>query len=152
MRDKNLSLFRGKACSMPAFDWSPATSTQIRSSFDGNVQARLELAQLQDQIYLLLCSNEALRQPATQQINYIHLLNDKLQQWTKNNSSIFSEDVCSSTDLHIAFRSTRIITLRRSLDPKHKEQVLQDSRISCRLIVAANARNGSSPSVVHLHR
>jgi len=152
MRDKSISLFRGKGCSLPAIDWSPTASKQMYSSSEVAVQARIELAQLQEQIYLLLYSNEATRQPASQQIPYINVLNDKLRQWAKVNGSIFSEQICTTTDLHLTFCSTRIMALRPSHDPKHRERVLQDSKITCRFLAAINRRNGSLPSVMPLHR
>ena len=151
LREKCVSLFRGRNCSLPAFDWSPLSSKMYDWS-DTSLPARLELARLQELAYLVLYSNEATRQSSAQRSTYIFVLNDRLEKWAQASSSILSERISATTDLHLAFRSTRVMALRTSPDPAHKEQVLQDSRVICRLLAVPKRSTGSSPNVMPLQR
>lgn len=152
LRDKCLSLFRGRSCSLPAFDWSPPLPPKTQDWSETTVPARLELARLQELVYLILYSDEATRQSSAQRSPYLFALNDRLGKWAQANSNILSDEISNTTDLHLSFRSTRIMALRPSPNPTHKEQVLQDSRIICRLLAAPKRSKGSLPNNMPLHR
>jgi hypothetical protein len=154
VRDKSLSLFRGRVCSLPAFDWCPVVPTQLYNSRSSGmyVPARIALARIQEQTYFFLYSREAAKKSLAQRAAYFLVLDDRLRHWAETNSSVLSEErIHAATDLHLAFRSTRVMALRSSPDSKHKETVLQDSRIICRLLATAGIHNGSLQVAVPLH-
>ena len=146
LKDKALSISRGRDCWLPSFDCSLTYELEKTPSTNSNMPARLHLARLQEDIYRTLYSTESLRQSTTQRKAARSKIEKGLQRWMGTYGDIESEELPRPLDLQLEFRATRIVTLRSSSDPVHVEQVLHDARASCRLLLSAFEVSNNSAS------
>ena len=137
-RDKHFSLFRNRGCCLPAFDWSLC----IEAGQDSFLAARLQLAHIQEKTYVHLYSEKSARCSPSRRSARLHALHQKLGQWAQKNSSIFTDHHASNVDVHLAFRSIRVLVLRLSANPHHRQQALQDSIIASRLLLKTKESMG----------
>ncbi|KAF9697092.1 hypothetical protein EKO04_005154 [Ascochyta lentis] len=143
IRDKCLSVSRGKSCCLPAFDWSPLNY----SIPDSQTSALLELAKNQEEIYNRLYSKESsLQTPSRRAASMASLIRD-LGKWADVNSALLSEDSLSTADIQLKFRSTRVLLLRLSTLQKHKEEVLNDTRVASFIVTRPEVGDGTSSRV-----
>lgn len=146
-RDKQFSLSRDRICCLPAFD----RSLGFEPSQDPGVAARLRLAHIQEKTYMRLYSETSTRCSSSRRSVRLLSLNQELCEWADSYSSIFTEHQDSTVDLHLAFRSTRVLVLRLSTDPHHQQQALQDSRIASRSLIKTKDAMGMLSSMP-IHR
>lgn len=143
IRDKCLSISRGKSCCLPAFDWSPLNY----SIPDSQTSALLELTKHQEEIYNRLYSKEAsLQTPSRRAASMVSLIKD-LAKWADVNAALLSGDSLSAADIHLKFRSTRVLLLRLSTLQKHKEEVLNDTRIASGIVIRPQVGVGTSSRI-----
>ena len=147
VRDKHFSLSRNKSCCLLAFDWSP----YIEADQDSSLAARLQLAHIQEKAFVHLYSEQSARCSPSRRSARLHALHQELRQWAENNNSIFTDHHASNVDVHLAFRSIRVLVLRLSADPHHRQQALQDSIIASRLLLKTKESMGVLSSMP-IHR
>jgi hypothetical protein len=151
VRDKSTALFRGKNICLPLAHWTPETYEPPHGTFDEYAQARVALALLQERICLALYSKDTASRSPTQQAAIFCALDSELHGWHETSTNLLSKQNAASCSLYLAFLSTRVMAFRPSPDFKHKEQVLQDSRSSCKILAAADKRTGVMIKATPLH-
>jgi len=141
-RDKSKSLFTGRSIHLPVAYWNPEIHERPHDTFEDYVQASVSLALIQEQICPALYSKDAVSPSTLQQSAIFCAFDSELHKWHEASTNLLSKENTASCSLYLAFLSTRVMALRLSPDFKHKEQVLQDSRSSCKILATAGKRSG----------
>ena len=145
LRDKSCSISRGSICWLPSWDCSLIPELCEGGSGDNKYAVRFQLTRLEDETYRLFHSPDLLRQSYSKYMSAILRIDQGLGHWA-NENDVFSASHKSprDVDLLLEFLSARICVLRKSPQPDHINQVLNDSRASCLLIIVSCGKHDAS--------
>lgn len=140
LRDKSLSISRGSVCWLSSFDCSLSSEFDHTGFADADFSVRIELAQLQEDIYRLFHAPERRRQPFTKHRLALSGIEQRLDRWV-NTYGIFNSHESQDIHLQLEFLAARISAFRGSSEPRHVHQALDDARVSCRLLLRSYGNN-----------
>ncbi|KAL2012342.1 hypothetical protein VTN00DRAFT_5060 [Thermoascus crustaceus] len=140
LRDKSLSISQGSVCWLSSVDCSLSSEFDQTGFADADFSVRIELAQLQEDIYRLFHAPERRRQPFTKHWLALSGIEQRLDRWA-NIHGIFSSHEPQDIHLQLEFLATRISAFRGSSEPSHVRQALDGARASCRLLLRSYGNN-----------
>ncbi|RFU32207.1 hypothetical protein B7463_g4120, partial [Scytalidium lignicola] len=138
LKDKSLSLSLGITCWLPSFDCDMSTFFEKVPSTKPDISYRVELGRIQEDIYRIIYSPQSHRQSTSRRKIALSRIEKSLNHWLEAFAGSDSSLHTLPVETQLGFYSSRIFALRTSSDPRHKEQVVRDARIVCRLAVIAD--------------
>ncbi|KAH8704873.1 hypothetical protein BGW36DRAFT_456441 [Talaromyces proteolyticus] len=140
VQDKSFSVLYGSICWLPSFDCNIANHSYGTSSTPSVWDIRLQLAQIQEEIYQLLSLTGCKKMNSTYSCS-LSRINTSLDEFVKTYNLFFPFSAAvSSVDLQLEFLATRIIACAGSTKSKNIAQALNDSRTSCLLLIRGLGR------------
>ncbi|KAM5347989.1 hypothetical protein ACJ41O_007813 [Fusarium nematophilum] len=132
IRDKNSAICQGSTAWLPAYE---STITRLPGSLGGDeakYAARIELAQIQHDIYRHLHAVETADLPSSKHSQLVSHLEQKLEHWAATQQiNKVSPTSAESATLLLSFFATRICVLKGS------DQAFRDAKASCILFLLA---------------
>ena len=136
LRDKSYSILRGSICWLPNVDCSLSSELGGNGPTESRFAIRIQLAKLQDEGYRLFHSVDSSRRSSAKYKSALLRIEQGLGQCASANE-LFNSSFANSRDidLQLEFLATRICVFRKSPQPSHALQALNDSRASCLMVV-----------------
>ncbi|KAI9830052.1 MAG: hypothetical protein M1819_005882 [Sarea resinae] len=145
LQDKSSLILRGSICWLPSFDCGLSSELNQSVSTSSDWTARVQLAGLQDEVYRSFHSAMSKRPSSAKQKGALSRIEQGLKDWAKFHR-IFGNPPAGTyvADLQLEFLATRISAFSGSLEPCHILQVLDDSRLSCLLLLVSYGKYDQS--------
>ena len=136
LRDKSSMILRGSICWLSSGDSRLWLEADANRPVDHKSAARTQLSRLEDDSYQLSLSKDSPGRSSAKYQSELLRIERRLEHWA-NVNEIFCSPYASNCDidLKLEFLATRIHLLRKSPEPNHILQTLNDSRASCLLVI-----------------
>ncbi|KAM0342657.1 hypothetical protein ACHAPU_009387 [Fusarium lateritium] len=144
IRDKNIAILRGSTSWLPGHDSDVPPSSDETGTGTPDLTARLELAELQDEVYQTFHAASAPNLRLTRHEQVLSQLQQKLERWASTHNvmqrTLTSTGSCS---LMLSFLATRICLLKANDDVK-SAQPSRDAKTCCLIFLLATTKKADS--------
>lgn len=141
--DKHFTLLTGKSCHLPSYDCDvPQPNPEPENEMQKYFLARIQLAVMQEKIYVSLYSAKAMRASESHVQASVSKLDSELRQWYDNMESplvVAQEEATSreyliAIEIHFLYLNNCIMVHRRSCDASDRTRCLDEAKQSLGLL------------------